>query len=75
MPTDDLPPDLDSALIKDLLTPAQAASYTGLSHRTIRRYIHDGRLRASRLGPRRMWLSKDDLDAMLAAIPTIRPGR
>ncbi|MBE7195957.1 MAG: helix-turn-helix domain-containing protein [Gordonia polyisoprenivorans] len=45
-----------------------AAEYAGVSVRTLRRYIADGRVRAYRVGPRLIKVDLADLDAMLRPI-------
>lgn len=46
--------------LPDILTPEQVAAYLGLHVRTIRAYIHDGKLRAALCGNRylirRVWI-------------------
>lgn len=53
---------------------AQAADYLGVTPRTIRSYIAKGRLPAYRLNARLIRIDRDDLDALLKRIPTVRKG-
>lgn len=48
---------------------SEAADYTGLSIRTIRRYIAQGRLTGYRIGPTRIRVDLDEVDALFSAIP------
>ena len=59
------------------LSQADAAGYLGVSVRTIRQLISDGRLPASRLSSARnglVRLRRADLDALLTPIPTVDRG-
>lgn len=47
-----------------------AAERTGVSTRTLRRWISCGRLRAYRLGPRLVRVTPTDVDDLLCVIPT-----
>jgi excisionase family DNA binding protein len=47
------------------LSIADAATYLGVTTRTVQQMIADGRLRAYRLGPRIVRLRRDDIDAAL----------
>ena len=47
----------------------QAAEYTGLSTKTIRRRISDGTLTGYRAGPKLMRVDLNEVDAMLVPIP------
>lgn len=49
---------------------AQASTRTGLSIRTLRRRISDGRLIAYRSGPRVIRLDPADVDRLMTRIPT-----
>lgn len=49
---------------------AQAAERTGLSTRTLRRRIADGRLTAYRAGPRIIRLDREDVDGLMTVVPT-----
>lgn len=54
---------------------AQAAEHVGVSERTIRRWIADGRLAGYRVGPRLLRVDRAELEALFSAIPTaIRRG-
>ncbi|WP_082683836.1 MULTISPECIES: helix-turn-helix domain-containing protein [unclassified Mycobacterium] len=46
------------------LTLHQAAERVGLSEKTLRRYVSDGRLRAYRVGARAIRIDTADLDAL-----------
>lgn len=48
---------------------AEASDYTGLTGRTLRKYVSQGRLRAYRIGPRQIRYDVADLDALLEPIP------
>jgi excisionase family DNA binding protein len=51
-------------------TLAEAAIYSRVPRSTLRRWIAQGRLPANRLGPRRIQVDLNDLDAMRQPIPT-----
>lgn len=53
------------------LSLAEAAAYVGVSYRTIRRWISDGKLPARRLGPRMLRVRIADLDEMSKVIVTV----
>lgn len=54
---------------------AQASEHVGVSERTIRRWIADGRLAGYRVGPRLLRVDCAELEALFSAIPTtIRRG-
>ena len=48
----------------------EAAEYLGITDRTLRRMIADGRLPAYRLGPRLLRIDVGDLDGLMRPIPT-----
>jgi excisionase family DNA binding protein len=48
----------------------QAAEYTGLSAKTLRRRIADGTLTGYRAGPKLVRVDQADVDRMLQPIPT-----
>ena len=52
-----------------LTSIANAAEQTGLSAKTIRRYIAEGRLPAYRLGPRMIRVDLDDIDRLWQPLP------
>ncbi len=60
---------------KRLLTISEAAAYTALSTRTIRRRISAGDLPAFRVGPRSIRVRHDDLEHLLRPIPNARTWR
>jgi excisionase family DNA binding protein len=51
-------------------TLAEAAIYSRVPRSTLRRWIAQGLLPANRLGPRRIQVDLNDLDAMRQPIPT-----
>jgi excisionase family DNA binding protein len=58
---------VDHAATKNL-TMAEVAAWYGVSPRTIRRRIAEGRLKAYRVGPRAIRVSVEDLEAMAEPI-------
>jgi excisionase family DNA binding protein len=46
-----------------------AERYSGIPRGTLRRWISEGRLPGERVGPRRIQINLDDLDAMREPIP------
>lgn len=56
------------------LTLAEAATFYGVSARTLRRRIAEGRLTAYRIGPRAIRVSADDLEALAKPISTDDPA-
>lgn len=58
-----------------LLTIEEAAAYTSLSTRTIRRRIADGALPAFRVGPRSIRVRPEHLEQLLLPIPNARSWR
>jgi excisionase family DNA binding protein len=48
-----------------------AAEYGGISEKTVRRYISDGRLTGYRLGKRLIRVDLSEIDALLKPIPTV----
>jgi len=51
---------------------AAAANALGVSTRTVRRYIADGRLTGYRMGPRLIRVDMAEVDALLSPIPTVQ---
>ncbi len=51
------------------LTLAEAAEWYGVSERTLRRRIAEGRLPASRVGPRAIRVKVVDIEALAEPIP------
>lgn len=49
---------------------ASAAQRAGVSERTVRRWIADGRLAGYRVGPRILRVDRAELDALFAVVPT-----
>lgn len=59
----------DTTLPADQLVPiAEAAAYLDLSVRTVRRYIHEGRITGYRVGPRLIKLNVAELDTLLRPV-------
>jgi len=59
---------------KQLVTLTEAASYAGISTKTIRRRIADGSLAGYRMGPRLIRVDLNEVDALLRPIPSARGG-
>lgn len=60
-----------SATQRRWMSPDEAAQHLGVTKRTLRNYIAEGKLRAYRLaGKRTMRLDQADVDALLSPIPT-----
>jgi excisionase family DNA binding protein len=58
-------------------TIAEAEAYTGgaVTQRTLRRWVHTGRLPGHRLGPRKIQIDLNDLDALrnpVTPTPTVK---
>jgi excisionase family DNA binding protein len=62
--------DLARAVERKNITLKQAAQWYGVSERTLRRRIAEGRLRAYRVGPRSIRVSVEDLEALARRIPS-----
>ncbi len=58
-----------------LTTILGAASYAGVSQKTIRRRIADGSLNGYRIGPRLIRVDLDELDRLLELIPVTEVPR
>ena len=54
----------------EFCTIGQAADFLGLTERSIRRYIADGKLPAFRLGEKQIRIRVADVDTLLVPIPT-----
>lgn len=54
---------------------AQASQRTGLSTRTLRRRIAEGRLPAYRSGPRILRVDPEDVDQLMIRVPTAGASR
>lgn len=65
---------MSSTVTRRLVSLPDAAQYAGVHPRTLRRYIAAGRLTGYRLGPRVIRIDVDELDALLAPIPTASGG-
>jgi excisionase family DNA binding protein len=57
-----------------LIPIGAAAARVGLNHRTIRRYIAEGKLRAYRVGDRLIRVDQADVDALVRPVPTDATG-
>jgi excisionase family DNA binding protein len=57
---------------RDYMPINEAAEYVGVCQKTIRRWISTGDLRGYRQGPRLIRVSREDLEAMMQQIPTVR---
>lgn len=51
-----------------------AADRIGVSEKTLRRWIAEGRLRGYRLGPRMLRVDADEVDALFEVVPTTDPA-
>ena len=59
----------------ELATLAEAAEYLGLSVRTVRRWVADGRITGYRIGPRHIRVDLNEINnGVIATIPTRRTG-
>ncbi|RPA12758.1 helix-turn-helix domain-containing protein [Gordonia sp. OPL2] len=54
---------------RSFVSITEAADYVGVSSKSIRRYISDGRLRAYRTGPKLLRIRMADLDSMVTGDP------
>lgn len=61
-------------LARRLVPMAAAASYAGVSTKTIRRRISDGSLQGFRIGSRVIRVDLTEVDALLDLIPTVGNG-
>lgn len=59
---------------RELESIQEAAARNGVTARTVRRWIADGRLTAFRAGPKLIRLDVAEVDAMLSPIPTASAG-
>ncbi|MGO0576735.1 helix-turn-helix transcriptional regulator [Ornithinimicrobium panacihumi] len=64
--------DTPSAGRRQFESLAQAAQRTGLSARTLRRRIAEGRLPAYRNGPRILRVDPEDVDQLMIRVPAVR---
>ena len=60
-----------SAMPRQMVPIPAAAGHTGVSTKTIRRYIAAGRLTGYRVGPRMIRVDLAEVDALLHRIPTV----
>lgn len=56
---------------RNLVSVQKGAEYSGLSDKTIRRYIANGQLTGYRIGRKLIRVDLDELDALLKPIPTV----
>lgn len=61
---------MEEAIAKKNLTLKAAAAWYGVSERTLRRRIAEGRLPAYRVGPRSIRVSPEDVAALAKRIPS-----
>lgn len=52
------------------ISQAEAAEYLGMSVKTVRRYISEGRLTGYRLGNQQLRVDRDEVEALFKPIPT-----
>lgn len=52
------------------ISQAEAAEYLGMSVKTVRRYISEGRLTGFRLGNQQLRVDRDEVEALFKPIPT-----
>lgn len=57
--------------VQHYLSPAEVAEAHGISERTIRRWIAEGRVPAYRIGKRRIGIKPEDSNALAEPIPTV----
>lgn len=53
----------------------EAEDYAGIPVKTLRDWIRKGRLPAYRMGPRKLQVNLDDLEALRRPVPTVRKTR
>jgi excisionase family DNA binding protein len=58
---------------RDFISVAEAAEYTGLGERTLRRYIAGGTLTGYRVGERLIKVDVAELDQLIRPIPAVSP--
>jgi excisionase family DNA binding protein len=59
---------------RNLASVQIGAEYSGLSEKTIRRYIASGQLNGYRIGKKLIRIDLDEIDALLKPIPTASGG-
>jgi len=57
-------------MARQLIDLNTSAAALGVSVKTLRRYISEGRLTGYRIGPRNIRVDPDELDALARRIPT-----
>jgi excisionase family DNA binding protein len=63
-----------SQSVRRLESIPNAASYVGVSTKTVRRWIAAGRVTGYRAGPRLIRIDLNEVDAMLRPLPTTGPA-
>lgn len=58
---------------RGLVPIKEAAAYAGLSVKTIRRYVIDGRITGYRIGPKLIKIDLDEIDSLIS--PVAATGR
>lgn len=61
----------DPRVRRRYITMAEAVEYTGLSARTLRTYVANGRLTGYRVGPRALRLSLAEVEDLFVPVPTV----
>lgn len=59
-------------MTREWITQQEVADMFGISGRTVRRMIADGRLPAHRIGPRLVRIRRADVEQALTPIPTAK---
>jgi excisionase family DNA binding protein len=59
---------------RELVSTLVASKHLGVSEKTVRRYISQGRLTGYRVGRRLIRIDLAELDALLKPIPTAKAG-
>lgn len=67
-------PDPTDVVQQRYLSLKEAADWYGVSERTLRRRVSEGRLRAYRVGPRSIRVRSTDVAALAEQIPTTQVG-
>lgn len=65
---------MPEALRKKNMKLSDAAEWYGVSERTLRRRIAEGKLPAYRVGPRSIRVAAEDVEALATRIPTASPA-
>jgi excisionase family DNA binding protein len=64
-------PDVSEHVPRRLATLDEAATYAGISRRTVHRWINAGHVVEYRVGPRSVRVDLDDLDRLLTPRPVV----